>query len=74
MQMPFLGTLTASADDPTMHGDHQESPESDTDMTAAPVLSERSPQEINHLQLKDGPIHLMIEAIACGTKPSIDDV
>ena len=43
-------------------------------MTATPVLSERSPHEISHLQLEDGPIHLLIEAIGCGTKPNTDDV
>ena len=43
-------------------------------MAAAAVLFERSPREINCLQLKDGPIHLIIEAIGCGAKPNIDDV
>lgn len=56
------------------HGDHHKSPKSDVDMTAAPVLSERSPQEINRLQLEDGPIHLLMEGIGRGTKPNIDDV
>ena len=56
------------------HSHHQVSPESDADMTAAPVLSERSPQEISRLQLEDGPIYLLIEAIGCGAKPSFEDV
>ena len=56
------------------HGDYQVSPESDAGATAAPVVFKRSPQEIDRLQLEDGPIHLLIEVIGCGTKPSIDDV
>ena len=38
------------------------------------MLSKRSQQEINCLQLKDGPIHLLIEAIGCDTKVNIDDM
>lgn len=48
--------------------------ESSADTMAAASLSNRSPQAFHHLQLEDGPIHLLLEAINRNVKPSMEDV